>query len=529
MDNGDTTIAAARYELLRTERDPFLKMGREMASLTIPGILPPEGARGGAEMPQPYQSVGADGVNNLSSKITLTLFPPGESFFRLTMDDFVLDEMRRKAGDDEQFERDRSTFEEQLGRIERAVINRMEQRGNRALNFTAAQHLIVTGNGLIQVLKDGGEKFHALDRYVVKRDLSGNVLEIIVKEPLARLALPPAAEAIVAKRSEKDDPKATEQNVDLYTWVRRVDGGGYKVHQEIDGQLVPGSEGSYPAGKSAWIPLRWRAIPGEDYGRGHCEEYAGDLRSLESLQKSIVKFAAAAAKVLFLVNPQGTTSKRKIAGADSGDIEDGDARDVTVLQMEKFADFRVAHDTKEEIRKRLEKAFLLTSAVQRDAERVTAEEIRVMVNELEQGLGGVYTLLGTELQRPLVVRIMHQMASAGQLPHLPDNAVAPQIVTGVEGLGRASETQRLDMLVANVGQLFGPETVAKTFNPRAYMRRKAAGLSLDVGDLVYTEEQAAQMQQQAMLAQATEKLGPSLIGAMSKGAEQPQQTPQEGA
>ena len=115
------------------------------------------------------------------------------------------------------------------------------------------------------------------------------------------------------------------------------------------------------------------------------------------------------------------------------------------------------------------------------------------------------------------------------LTELPDNAVAPQIVTGVEGLGRASETQRLDMLVANVGQLFGPETVAKTFNPRAYMRRKAAGLSLDVGDLVYTEEQAAQMQQQAMLAQATEKLGPSLIGAMSKGAEQPQQTPQEGA
>ena len=69
--------------------------------------------------------------------------------------------------------------------------------------------------------------------------------------------------------------------------------------------------------------------------------------------------------------------------------------------MQKFNDFRVAQESAQKIEERLAAAFLLNSSVQRDAERVTAEEVRFMAQELESTLGGVYSVLSQEFQLPL--------------------------------------------------------------------------------------------------------------------------------
>ena len=62
----------------------------------------------------------------------------------------------------------------------------------------------------------------------------------------------------------------------------------------------------------------------------------------------------------------------------------GSSNDVSVLQVNKFADFRIAYDTMNRIETRLQLAFLLNSSIQRNAERVTASEIRFMAEDLEQ-------------------------------------------------------------------------------------------------------------------------------------------------
>ena len=54
-------------------------------------------------------------------------------------------------------------------------------------------------------------------------------------------------------------------------------------------------------------------------------------------------------------------------------------------------------------------AFLLHTAIQRDAERVTAQEIRYMAEQLETAMGGVYSLLSQEFQLPLVKILMKRM------------------------------------------------------------------------------------------------------------------------
>lgn len=516
-----TMTAQARYDSLASERSIPLERARDSAKLTIPGLMPPEGATSAMKLYTPWQSVSARGVNNLTAKLLLALFPAGSSFFRFTMDDYVVEELAETAATNGENSTDaRATFEAALSKVERAITTRMEQNGIRLPISEALKQLIVCGNALLQITPKGKIILHKLNNYVVKRDPSGAVVEIVVKQSLSRMTLPERARQIVEiHNTEHPNDKSGNNSVDLYTRVSRRTRGStqyWYVCQEICGITIPDSEGSYHIDKSPWLPLRWTAIDGEDYGRGFVEEYIGDVKSLESLTESIVKFSAAAAKILFMVNEGGTTSKKKIAKAASGDVVDGNAKDVTILTLEKFNDFRVAKETADGIEARLEQAFLLNSSVQRNAERVTAEEVRFVAAELEQTQAGIYTILGQEMSKPLVVVYMTNMQRENALPALPAKSVSPQIVTGLDALGRTSDLQKLDVLVAGVLQNFGQEAAAEYVNVGDYITRRGTALGMDTKGFVRTEKEVQAARQQKMAQSLTEKLGPHAIKAASQ-------------
>ncbi len=73
---------ASRYERLITDREPFLTKARTAATLTLPFLINQEGQAKGATKQTPYQSLGAQGLVTLSSKLLLALFPSNEPFFR---------------------------------------------------------------------------------------------------------------------------------------------------------------------------------------------------------------------------------------------------------------------------------------------------------------------------------------------------------------------------------------------------------------------------------------------------------------
>ena len=96
-----------------------------------------------------------------------------------------------------------------------------------------------------------------------------------------------------------------------------------------------------------------------NYGRGHCETFEGDLRSLEGLTRAILEGSSASSKMLFMISPNGSTRASSIAKAPNGAIIEGNAQDVSVLQANKFADFRVGYEMMGRIEQRLQFAFLL--------------------------------------------------------------------------------------------------------------------------------------------------------------------------
>lgn len=495
----------ARYTQLEGLRTSYLRRARDCSELTIPTLVPPEGAGPSTIYRTPYQALGARGVNNLAAKLLLTLFPPNSPFFRLYISEFLLEKLAGREGM-------RSEIEEAFDSMERAVMGEVETSGLRTSMFEALKQLLVAGNILLFLPDNGGMKVFRLDRYVVKRDPMGNVMETITKESVSPMEVPESIRDVAMQKAQEANggkPLSAEKTVEVYTRVFRT-ATNWKVEQEVCGMIIPESRGSYPLGKSPWIALRFIAVDSEDYGRGYVEEYLGDLKSLEGLMKAIVQGSAAASKVLFLVKPNSTTKHKVLAESESGDVREGNAEDVTVLQLDKYNDFRIALDTVKELSERLSHAFLLNSAIQRNAERVTAEEIRYMASELESALGGIYSTLSQEAQLPLVTRFMFRMERQGKLPTLPEGLVKPAIITGVEALGRGNDLNRLKGFMEDIAPL-GEEAIGTYLNVEDFIRRAATARGIDAKGLIPTREQIAQRQQQSQQMAMMESLGPQAV------------------
>lgn len=505
----------SRYAQLVSLRLTFLDRARECSKLTIPSLIPPEGHSASSKFYTPYQGVGANGVNNLAAKLLQALLPSNSPFFRLLVDEFTLTEL--SAQDDSK----RSVVQEGLAVVERSVQSEIESLNIRSPMFEGFKHLIVGGNVLVY-LPDTGLRVFPLDKYVVVRDPYGNILEIIIKEELNRATLEEDILALIQSDApaieNENKPKVDQSaNVELYTRMYRT-GKTFKLYQEVEGKIVPGSEATYPIDKAPMIALRWTRIDGEDYGRGHIEEYIGDLITLEQLSRAITQAAAVMAKVVFAVNPNGQTRAADLAQAESGGFITGDPADIKAIQVEKSADLRVPAEQMGVITDRLQKAFLNAGSVQRPGERVTAEEIRYMANELETALGGVYSILAQEFQMPLVSRIMAKMTRQRRLPQLPKGVVKPAIVTGVDALGRGHDLNKFNQLMASI-QFLGPEVIGNYLNVGDYLTRVGTAVGIDMKGLVKTQDQLdaeqAQAQQQMQMQQMADLAKPA-IGAASK-------------
>lgn len=501
-DDGKT--AAARYESLVTMRDIYLQRARDCSKVTIPTLIPDtyKGDRG--SLKTPYQSLGARGVNYLASKLLITLFPPNAAFFKLEIDDLVL----RATENGPQI---KAEFDSALVNVEHAIMSAMETANGRASMHEAFKHLLVGGNVLLYVAEDGFRVIH-LNSYALSRDPMGHVGEIAVMEEVYPSILPDGFLDDVKTTDSASKGAGYDKTCKLYTHIEYKDNECH-WYQEAFGKEIPGTHGMCDADVSPWIALRFNRVDGEEYGRGYVEEYYGDLLALEGLYQAVLEGSAAAAKILFLVDPNGTTRPRTIANAPNGAIIQGNAKDVTVIQSQKAQDLSIANSIIERIENRLQFAFLLNTAIQRPGERVTAAEIRFMSQELEAGIGGLYSILTQELQLPLVRRLMHVMRKQRKLPPFPKGKggkalVNPKPVTGLEAIGRGDDRNKLIDFMTTVGQVLGPEVLQKYINVDEALRRLANSESIDTTNLVKTkdelEQETAAANEAAMSAKQTE-------------------------
>ena len=489
--------AKTRYDVLSSDRSQFLNEAEQASKLTLPYLIRghEEHTSGMKTLLTPYQSVGAKGVVTLASKLMLALLPVQTSFFKLQLDE---SQLGQEMGPEIKSELDLS-----FAKVERIILESIAATDDRVAVHQALLHLVVGGNALVFMGRKG-IKVYPLNRFVVDRDGNGNVIEIVTKERVNKKLVEDKLPEDYLKNQVVDDTYGDHNECDVYTHVRR-ENNRFVWYQEVYGHRLKGSEGKAPEATNPWIPLRFNTVDGENYGRGRVGQFIGDLKSLEALTQALVEGSAAAAKVVFVVNPSSTTKPSTLAGAGNGAIIQGRPDDVGVVQVGKTADFGTAYQMTSVLERRLSEAFLILNV--RQSERTTAEEVRMTQMELEQQLGGLFSLLTVEFLVPYLNRKLDQAQKSGDIPRLPQNIIKPTIVAGINALGRGQDRDALTQFLTVLAQTLGPEAIGQFINTDEVIKRFAAAQGIDVLNLVKSmqelqaEQQQAMQQQQAMMAQ----------------------------
>jgi len=483
--------AKQRYDRLSSRRSQFLNSARQASDLTLPYLIREDEltSKTSLRLPQPYQSTGAKGVVTLASKLMLALLPPQTSFFKLQVNDINLPQ---ELGPEIRSELDLS-----MAKIERTIMESIAESGDRVIVHQALKHLVVAGNALVFMSKDG-LKLYPLNRYVVDRDGNGNVIEIVTKETVSKKLVKNFYPDLI-KPGVVDDTTMPDDECIIYTHVTR-DNNRWVWHQEMFDEVLPKSQGKAPIDANPWLVLRFNHVDGEVYGRGRVEEFLGDLKSLEALSQAIVEGSAAAAKVVFTVAPSSTTKPSTLAKAGNGAIIQGRPDDIGVVQVGKTADFQTAYQMIGSLTQRLNEAFLILNV--RDSERTTAEEVRMTQLELEQQLGGLFSLLTVEFLIPYLNRKLNVAQKTGEIPRLPKGGIIrPTIVAGINALGRGQDRESLGQFLQVIAQTMGPEAIGQFINPDEVIKRLAAASGIDVLNLVKSMDELQAEQQQQMAQQ----------------------------
>jgi hypothetical protein len=345
----------------------------------------------------------------------LALLPPQTTFFKFQIrDDKLGEELPAEV---------RSELDLSFAKMERMVMDSIAASSDRVTVHQAIKHLVVGGNALVFMGKDG-IKHYPLNRYVVDRDGNGNVVEIVTKELIHEDLLPQEFLKLTKQQNMDTGNQGSsyDNEREVYTHVR-LDGNRWLWHQEVNNTVIPGSESKAPRDASPWLVLRFNTVDGENYGRGRVSEFLGDFKSLDALSQALVEGSAAAAKVVFTVAPSSTTKPQSLAAAGNGAIIQGRPDDIGVVQVGKQADFSTAASMIQSYERRLLEAFLVMNP--RNAERVTAEEIRLTQLELESQLGGLFSLLTVEFLVPYLNRKLLVLQRTGELPRYPKDIVNP--------------------------------------------------------------------------------------------------------
>lgn len=490
------------YMRMSAEREPFLETARKASALTIPSVVPPESLSNGSALPAPHDSLGTRGVGNIVSKLVLTMFPSDVPFFRLEPTPQVVSEFQAELGDQANVH---GALREAFSQAESDSKILFENYSLRETASTALETLIISGNSVLN-WESADTVVFGLDQFVVQRDSGGQLLKMIIEERTSKELIDPE---YLGDSEESTDDKP----IPVYTGIELRDDDKYHVWQEINEMLVANSEATYTEEDLPYIHLRWRTVKGESYGRGLVEDVLGWLEKLNALANLLSDGALLAARVIFLLDPGSAISLDRLTKAVTGDVIEGNAEDVSTLQVQKEFDFQTPRAHYGDLHRHLSLAFLLNTAIQRDAERVTAEEIRFMSQELEAAYGGAYSLLSQTFQRFLARFLLKDLKVDSSIKEFADLS----IVTGYNGLSRNFEYQKMGIFLQALQAL--PQD--PYLNQREVREQLGLLLGIDTKNLLKSEEQVQQEMQQQMLQQAAVESAPGVAREAVKTGEQP--------
>jgi hypothetical protein len=480
-----------RFRELDSRRIRKLERSRYVASLTVPSVLPPAGWTNEEQLPQPFSSIPARGVVGMASRMLSAMLPVNDTpFFKFSL----------RPGTEPDPE-----VNSYLEAMSSQVYRKINSKNLREIIFQALQHLIVVGDSIVIMEDDFSFRVIRFDHFVMRREVNGEPKEIIYLEFVARSN----DEAIEDNfRSQYSADYASEGYDVVYTRLtKEEDGNEWFVEREQDEKIIEtGSYKVFPI-----IPLRWTSVAGENYGRSHCEDIAGDIQSLEAFTEASQEGMAAASTFWMGVDPAGITEIDDLAGQANGSWVSARQQDVIALSPAQTLNpqIQATFQAVETMRREVGQAFLLDSAAIPSGDRVTATAVRRIGQELETVLGGAFSSIARELFVPIVERAVFLMLEEGEIDQrlqdqfFEDGTLKVEIITGLQALSRDTDLMKLMQMGEMMRNL--PQEAMQTFKFEEYGRALITALGFDANNWIRTEEdikaEQAEQQREAMAMQ----------------------------
>lgn len=477
-----------RYATLEVDRKGYEDRAKTLAQYTIPSLYADDSANENSSLLDSYGSRYAGIlINSLANRTALALFPPSGSPFKLTPDKDALLELTQGNA------QARSAVMGEIGSVTSRVNEELNRQTIRPVLPSILSNIIAVAPVVVEKIEGKGIRYHSLRNFVVKLDSMGEPLEYIIKEEIDPVELP---------EGMNPEDYEGEEDLELYTMCWRDQDKWYSK-QSIGSEEI-GDISTYDLDALPYTYLGWTLQHGDKYHRPLAESVQGVLNDYESINRVVVQGSIIAAKVIVMVDPLGTTEKSDVADSANGDVIDGREGDVTTMKTNKNYDFQTALAKEDKLKQQLDQAFMSRQGTQRDAERVTAEEVRRDAKELDENMAGMYSVLSAKLTKWLITHIMKEL-------NIKFDAIEVNVITGLDALGRSIESQKLD---AYVGRMVNLEMKDRLKDGELAIRY-AAYEGIDTEGLLKTDEEVSaerQAQQEAMAKQQLLESGAQSLG-----------------
>lgn len=431
-----------------------------------------------------YQSTGAILVNNLASKLVQYLFPVSASFFRLKETDKLKKFLRETSSES-------TDVSQEIANLERLASERLFMNEGYAQLHQLMRILIVTGNALIY-RNNGKLTVYSPRNFVVLRDASGTVLDCILKEQVVFSRLP--LEAKLLFRADKKE----FDTLNLFTRIKLISEEGkpdrYLVYQEIEDKAF-GDKTFYHKNLCPYIPVVWDLVNSDSYGHGLVAEYAGDFARLSMLSEASAKYQLDACKVVNLVKPGATADIDALASASCGEYVSANPEEVVKSETGDAAFINAIDGIIMRLVNSLSIAFMYSANV-RDAERVTAAEIRMKVAEVDKTLGGVYSKLSEQLHPAFAYLLCGEIAPKFGAA-IASGALKIDLLIGTAALGRTGDVERLLQSMQVLGAIVpAAQQVSPRFSTEKIVDMVLLSNNIDTRTVMKSEEEIRAEQQQ---------------------------------
>lgn len=480
---------AALWEKMHGHKSDLLERCEQYAKWTVASLFPEDDNK--SENPEETQkgnvAIGARLVNHLAHRIVDTMFPNDRPFFALALSQDAQKELAELPEDA------RKQLQSGLMEAENAGMRNMDLTAYRPVAVNAVSLQIVTGNALIHRLPDGTRVVYSIRDYCVSREIDGKLVKVMLRDAKMYGNLPAEIQEQVQANAKNGKKYNEDTPVSLYTYYFRKE-GKWHVTQALDEVELDTSK-SYNDVDFPCLVLTWNLGRGDNYGRGLVEDHAVSFHNIDVMTEAKLNMVGAAANIKFLVNPASSFDVEHWNNAPPGSYVSGNEGDISVPQFKFAVDVQVIEEATIKIERELAQAFLLSSAGVRDAERVTAEEIRFFAREIESAYGGLYSRLALDWQRKEAEYQLSQIDFKLTLPN-GDQALDVVVTTGLESLSREGKLDNLRLAIQDLQLLEAvPEELRAAFDPVGFANFVFSNRNVDATQFVLTQEQFTQKQQ----------------------------------